>query len=448
MSIEAALPAGGEGHRRARGYAGSADPHPRSDPPLRVEHDPFCVPPPDALATEPGTVIRSRAVQVAWFGRIPQRVQAWQLLYRTADRQGTAEVALTTVLLPYGADPADARPLVSFQCAIDAVASSCFPSYALRRGARVFGAIPQLEYPLIAYALARGWAVSVPDHEGMRGHFGAGREPGYRTLDGIRAALSFTPLGLSAGTPVGLWGYSGGGLATVWAAEVATGYAPEINLVGAVAGSPVGDPAAAFVRLNASAYAGFAAVYTAGLRRAYPELAPMLADRLYPRYLRLLAEAESRTTFALLARFAGRSIDRHSDGGIAELVRLPQLRTIFDDIRPGATAPEIPMLILQAIPDEVISVADVDALVARYRAAGAEVHYLRDRLALHLPLEFLGAPTMADWLGDRLAGRARPAPTTTDVWSVAGTRSSAGDLCGFARQILRMLTARPIAHQR
>lgn len=448
MQTEAALPAGGEGHRRARRYAGSADPFPCTGPPLRVEHDPFCVPPPDASAAEPGTVIRSRTVEVAWFGRIRQRVQAWQLLYRTTDRQGAAEVALTTVLLPHGADPALARPLVSFQCAIDAVASSCFPSYALRRGARVFGAIPQLEFPLIAHALARGWAVSVPDHEGMRGHFGAGREPGYRTLDGIRAALSFAPLGLSADTPVGLWGYSGGGLATTWAAEVAAEYAPEINLVGAVAGSPVGDPASAFVRLNATAYAGFAAVYTAGLRRAYPELAPMLADRLYPRYLRLLAEAESGTTFALLARFAGRSIDRHSDGGIAELVRLPQLQTIFDDIRPGATAPGIPMLILQAIPDEVIAVADVDALVARYRAAGAEVHYLRDRLALHLPLEFLGTPTMADWLDDRFAGLPRPAPATTDVWSVARTRRSTRGLCRFGGQILRMLTAGPITHQR
>ncbi|WP_280438607.1 lipase family protein, partial [Nocardia cyriacigeorgica] len=29
--------------------------------------------------------------------------------------------------------------------------------------------------------------------------------------------------GLSADTPVGLWGFSGGGLATGWAAEVAAG---------------------------------------------------------------------------------------------------------------------------------------------------------------------------------------------------------------------------------
>ncbi|MBF6288559.1 lipase [Nocardia cyriacigeorgica] len=445
MNPEATLPVPEALPRPARA---ATDPQPAAGPPLRVEHDPFCTPPRDYASAPNGTILRSRTVELAWYGLVRQRVRAWQLLYRTCDRHGDPEVALTTVLLAWDADPGTARPLVSFQCAIDAVASQCFPSYAWRRGARAFGAVPQLEFPLVAHALARGWAVSVPDHEGMRGHFGAGREPGYRTLDGIRAALTFPPLGLSASTPVGVWGYSGGGLATAWAAEVAAGYAPEINLVGAVAGSPVGDPAAAFVRLNATAYAGFAAVYTAGLRRAYPELAPMLADRLYPRYLRLLTEAESRTTFALLARFAGRSVDRHSDGGIADLVAQPQLQTIFDDIRPGATAPEIPMLIVQAIPDEVIAVADVDALVARYRAAGAEVHYLRDRLALHLPLEFLGTPAMADWLADRFAGRPLPAPVTTDVWSVARSHGSARGLGRFAGQILRVLTGRQIVHQR
>ncbi|WP_280235161.1 lipase family protein [Nocardia cyriacigeorgica] len=448
MSTEAALRAEDERLPPIPGYMGSAEPFTDSGPPVRVEYDPFCVPPPNLDTATPGTVIRSRTVELALFGRIPQRVRAWQLLYRTSDRHGDAEVALTTVLLPHGAEPDVHRPLVSFQCAIDAVASTCFPSYALRRGARVFGAIPQLEFPLIAHALARGWAVSVPDHEGMRGHFGAGREPGYRTLDGVRAALDFAPLGLSATTPVGLWGYSGGGLATAWAAEVAADYAPEIDIVGAVAGSPVGDPAAAFVRLNATMYAGFAAVYTAGLRRAYPELAALLAEWLHPGFLRLLGEAETRATLPLLVRFAGKNVDRHSDRGIAELVEQPGLRAIFDDIRPGATAPRAPMLVLQAIPDEVIAVADVDALVDRYRTAGAQVHYLRDRLALHLPLEFLGTPTMADWLDDRFAGHALEEPGTTDVWSVARTRRSARGLCRFVAQILRMTLARPITHQR
>ena len=59
------------------------------------------------------------------------------------------------------------------------------------------GAFAQFEFLLIAAALAEGWAVSVPDHEGPNGAWGTPYEPGYRVLDGLRAALSSETLGLS-----------------------------------------------------------------------------------------------------------------------------------------------------------------------------------------------------------------------------------------------------------
>jgi alpha-beta hydrolase superfamily lysophospholipase len=61
-------------------------------------------------------------------------------------------------------------------------------------------------------------------------------------LDGVRAALGCERPGLSPSAPVALWGSSGGGLASAWAAESRGRYAPELNIVGAVLGSPVADP--------------------------------------------------------------------------------------------------------------------------------------------------------------------------------------------------------------
>ncbi|MBF6543422.1 lipase family protein [Nocardia brasiliensis] len=417
---------------------------PRTVFPLLPEDDPFYAPPSPLDQLPPGAVVRARTVELALFGVVPQRVPAWQLLYRTCDLHGVPEVAVTTVLLPWGADPAAARPLVSFQCAIDAVASKCLPSYALRRGARAAGAIPQLELPLIAAALTRGWAVSVPDHGGTAGRFGVAREPGYRALDGIRAALAFAPLGLGPSTPVALWGYSGGGLATAWAAELAAEYAPELELVGAVAASPVGDPAKAFVRLNGGLFAGFAAVFTAGLRRAYPDLDRLLRAHLDARYLAWLAATETTATFPLLYRFARRDIDEHCRGGLAALLAAPALRAVLADIEPGAQAPAMPLLVVQGVYDEVIAVADVDALVARYTAAGAHVRYLRDRLSTHLLLQFSAVPVMLDWLGDRLARRALPPAGTETTWSLVLSRRALTGHLGFLRLLGRMLFARPI----
>ncbi|MTE15806.1 lipase family protein [Nocardia aurantiaca] len=412
--------------------------------PLLPGEDPFYHATIDPGSVPPGTILRSRPVRLGLFGRIPQRVRAWQLLYRSTDLNGRPEVTVTTVLLPWDAAPSADRPLVSFQCAIDAVASKCFPSYALQHGARALGAIPQVEFPLIAAALARGWAVSVPDHEGQGGHFGAAREPGHRALDGLRAALRFAPLGLHPRTRIGLWGYSGGGLATVWAAELAANYAPELDIAGAVAGSPVGDPAAACVRLNGSPFAGFAMVFTSGLRRAYPELNDCVRDLVSAEYLDLLDRAESIATFPLLARFAGRNANRHIRGGLGALLTRPEMRAVLDDIQPGAQAPAMPLFIVQGVNDEVIAVADVDAHVQRYHARGAHVRYLRDRLSTHLPLQFISIPVMVDWLADRLADRPLPPAEVRTVWSVAASRRALSEHGHFAKLVATMVSGRPI----
>ncbi|GGN77789.1 lipase family protein [Nocardia rhizosphaerihabitans] len=414
-----------------------------STAPLLPPDDPFYAAPPDVESLAPGAVVRTRPVELALFGLVRQQIAAWQLLYRTCDLDGEPELAVTTVLLPWGADPARPRPLVSFQCAIDAVAPQCFPSYALRHGAKTTGSIAPLELPIIAMALRQGWAVSVPDHEGLGGRFGAAREPGYRALDGIRAALGFAPLGLTPTTPVALWGYSGGGLATAWAAELAAEYAPELTIVGAAAGSPVGDPAAAFVRLNGGWFAGFPAAFVAGLRRAYPELDAVLHDHLDARYRGLLGEAEQRTTFALLWRFARRDVARHLRGDMAGLLAEPALRRILTDIEPGTRAPAAPMLVVQGVRDEVIAVADIDAHVQRYRAAGAVVEYLRVLRGSHLPLEFLMVPVVLAWLADRFAGRPASSGTTT-VASVARTTAALRAHLDFLGLVALMVGGRPV----
>ncbi len=157
--------------------------------PLLPTDDPFYQPPAGFQHAAPGTVLRSRDVEVAFLGLIPQPLTATQLLYRTTDMHGNAEATVTTVILPADLAPGQRCPLLSYQCAIDAVSSRCFPSYALRRRAKALGSLAQLELLLIVAALAEGWAVSIPDHEGLQGTWGAPFEPGYRVLDGIRAVL-------------------------------------------------------------------------------------------------------------------------------------------------------------------------------------------------------------------------------------------------------------------
>src|SRR5215212_10667204 len=233
--------------------------------PMSPDDDPFYRAPQGYEHAEPGMVLRSRDVEIGFLGLISQPVKATQLLYRTTNLHEQPEVAVTTVLVPAQRELDVVYPVLSYQCAIDAVASHCFPSFAMRRGARPIGAFVQAEYLLVTAALAEGWAVCVPDHEGCHGMWGAPIEPGYRILDGLRAAMRCEHVRLSSSAPVGLWGYSGGGLASAWAAELCEQYAPELNVVGAVLGSPVGDPGSVARRLNGSFFAGLAALMISAL---------------------------------------------------------------------------------------------------------------------------------------------------------------------------------------
>lgn len=241
--------------------------------PLLPSDDPFYFPPAGYQHAVPGTVLRSRDVELAFMGLIPQPVTATQLLYRTTNMYGNPEATVTTVIVPAELAPGQTCPLLSYQCAIDAMSSRCFPSYALRRRAKALGSLTQMELLMISAALAEGWAVSVPDHEGPKGLWGSPYEPGYRVLDGIRAALNSERVGLSPATPIGLWGYSGGGLASAWAAEACGEYAPDLDIVGAVLGSPVGDLGHTFRRLNGTLLAGLPALVVAALQHSYPGLA-------------------------------------------------------------------------------------------------------------------------------------------------------------------------------
>ncbi|WP_410872377.1 lipase family protein [Nocardia sp. A7] len=400
--------------------------------------------PADIATYAPGSLIRSRRVELSLFGSVRQQVQAWQLAYRSNDLFGRAEIAITTVVLPAGAVPNQDRPLLLFQSAIDSVTERCAPSFVLRHHTRAPGSITRLEWPLIANALRRGWAVSIADHGGLKGSFGAPREPGYRSLDGARAALSFAPLGLHPGTSIALWGYSGGGMASAWAAEMAPSYAPELNLVGAVLGAPVGDPGEVFLRLHGSRFSGFPLMVVAALRRLYPDLDAALAADILPEGQAVLAAVEKLPPIIAVLRMSGQSFDDHLRRPLDEILAEPKVRAVLDDLRLGLSAPACPLLVLQPVNDQVIHCGSVDEQVQRYRDAGTHVTYIRDRMSDHFTLLPLSTPLSLGWLSDRIAAEPLAPPSTRTVLSSSISASSRRGLIGVVGTALAVATGRPL----
>ncbi|MEE6138663.1 lipase family protein [Mycobacterium sp. 050128] len=419
---------------------------PRARPVLPSD-DPFYQPPSGFQHAEPGTVLRSREVELAFLGLIPQSVSAIQLLYRTTDMNGAPEACVTTVLIPAERVVGPNTPLLSYQCAIDAMSARCFPSYALRRRSKALGSIAQLELFLMAAAVAEGWVVSVPDHEGLLGLWGAPYEPGYRTLDGIRAAMNSARIPTSTSAPIGLWGYSGGGLASAWAAEMCADYAPELDVVGAVLGSPVGDLGHTFRRLNGGFLAGLPAMVVAALAHIYPDLNRVIEEHTNDEGRALLDRLESMTTVEAVLRMAGKNMGDYLDEPLEDILSTPEVSYVFDNIKLGVATPAPPVLIVQAVHDYLIDVHDIDALADAYSAGGASVTYHRDAFNEHMLLHPLSAPMTLRWLTDRFARRPIEDHLIRTVWPTAFNPMTYAGMMRLGVIAAKVLTGRKI-HRR
>jgi acetyl esterase/lipase len=314
----------------------------------------------------------------------------------------------------------------------------------MRRRAKALGSIAQLELLLITAALAEGWAVSVPDHEGPQGLWGVPYEPGYRILDGVRAALSSERIALPPSAPIGLWGYSGGGLATAWAAEMCGDYAPELDIVGAVLGSPVGDLGNTFRRLNGGLFAGLPGLVVSALAHAYPGLDRVINEHTNDEGRALLKRLEDMTTAGAIVHMAGKDMGDYLDEPLEDVLSTPEVSHVFEDIKLGKAVPVPPVLIVQAVHDYLIDVDDIDVLADAYSAGGADVTYHRDAFNEHMFLHPLSAPMALRWLTDRFERRPLSAHLMRTTWPTMLNPMTYAGMARLVKIAAKVITGRKV----
>ncbi len=370
----------------------------------------------------PGTVLKTRSVSFSIEG-IPLPVTAVQLLYRSTSELGQPDVNVTSVLLP-PAKPSTPTVL-SYQSFYDSLSTEDDPSYAISGGTGMGGEIPQAESVLIAPALLAGETVVVPDTEGEEADFSAGPVYGYNTLDSLRAALSSPATGLAPGTKIGLAGYSGGAIATEWAAQLAPKYAPEINsdIVGAAMGGVLVDPAHNLKYVEgSSSWASIIPMALVGLSRAFHlDLAPYLTE--YGQELMTEDQHDSITN------------EQQTPGLIWSQIAKPQyptpetiavfVRTANKLIVGRTGTPTVPLLIgqgnggeeFEGTPgnkpgigpgDGVMIAGDVRSLAREWCSRGVAVKYTEYQHLGHIEGAGPWLPEAAAWLAERFTGLTAP----------------------------------------
>jgi fermentation-respiration switch protein FrsA (DUF1100 family) len=183
--------------------------------------------------------------------------------------------------------PADGRPLLLHGHGTTGLADQCAPSRAVD-AERDFYATDFLG---IEHAASLGFAVVSTDYEGLGGPgthpYLVGVSEGRSMLDAGLAARQLPDI--DAASTAGLVGFSQGGHAALFAAQLAPDWAPQLSMFGVVLGAPATE-ISTLARSGAerSEEGALTVSILAGLAATYPEARARLSEVLTPAGIELL----------------------------------------------------------------------------------------------------------------------------------------------------------------
>ena len=357
-----------------------------------------------------GTLVEYRPTTVNLNVELPS-VKAWTVLYKSENELGEANPVTGTVIVPSAAwNGSGSRPVVSYAEGTQGLGHQCAPSLAIVNGTEYDGGA-------IIASLEKGYAVAITDYPGYTTgaipEYTAGMSEGHSVLDAVTAAQQVPGSGISSSAPVVLWGYSQGGQAAGWAAQLASSYSPELHVAGTAAG---GTPAnllklAEFSEggpANAFGIDGFVGLLQAYRKLSNPEMAEN--ELLTTAGKEVVAKLKHECALESLRNDHGLSFKSITKSG-KTLVELAKSNIVFESaLREqslGTTAPSAPVYHYHGLEDEFVNVSQDVELHNEWCALGAT-----DDFKLypgdHLLTDPTSIPEVMKWIGERLAGKAAP----------------------------------------
>ncbi|CAK7268046.1 hypothetical protein SEPCBS119000_002858 [Sporothrix epigloea] len=374
-----------------------------TDQPIPPSQDPWYTAPYEFAHEAPGTILRVRPAPGNLSTIAGNCSAAYNILYRTTGSLYDPTWAVTTLFIPKSMSHSNSTTnstknstqgsLLSYQIPYDAVFVDASPSYALYGGVDAD----------IGTALGKGWFVNVPDFEGNNASFTAGVLSGHATLDSIRAVLNGAHrFGLPPQTKYAMWGYSGGALASEWAAELQVQYAPELNISGAALGGLTPNVTSVLFTIYDGVEAGLAPPAILGLTNQYPEVYDSVVSKLKktgPYNATGFLATLNYTLDDNISKFALKNMSMYFDGGLDDLVSPTSLRIINrDGVMGYHGVPQMPLFVYKAVGDEISPINDTDALVERFCGVGVNINYQRNSIGGHVAEGTNGIPAATAWL--------------------------------------------------
>ena len=339
--------------------------------------------------------------------------EAYQILYRTtAAYESDPSVTVTTVIVPHNAQR---DKLLNYLVYTDSNGAQCAPSYSMRQGGQ-FGTDLALSYQqlLLNTFLDEGYILTVPDYQGPKRSFAAGRLEGRMSLDGIRATLNFERIGLNKHTKVVTYGYSGGAIASGWSAALQPSYAPEINAVGFAMGGTPSNVTGTVQNLDRTLFAGFGITGVVGIYSTFTKVQKWSKGKILDKGAEAIEFARSHCMLDVLLKypFAHLQSEEYFRGGTT-LLHDPTVRSVVGDIVLGykkSETPTAPVYMFHGLHDEVIPFSDAIKSGRNWAKHGADVYFQEytDPISGHVVSELTNIPNSLFFVRDRFENKSFP----------------------------------------
>jgi len=360
----------------------------------------FYVPPSPLAAGAAGQVIWSR--QLTGAAALPGAAENLLVLYHSRTLAGQDTAVSGTISIPPGQPPAGGWPVLSWAHGTTGVANISAPSRdAPGHPSHIYN---QLADATLNQWVKRGWVVTKTDYEGLgtpgRHPYLVGASAARGTVDILLAARQLHP---GIGRRWAVMGHSQGGHAALFTASLAPAWAPDLELIGAVAIAPAGgahDMIAGLRDIRTPALPpGFLTLVLIGAAAANRAL--RLDQMLTPAALRLLARAEAVGIDDLLA--PGSPAPLTAAGVFRPGTDLGPLLKALAANDPATLRLRTPALIVQGSDDPIVPRRSTDHIARSLHANGAMLAYHRYPGRGHFDLIAAAHAENAQWIDTRLA---------------------------------------------
>ncbi len=349
----------------------------------------FYQPPEPLPAAAPGELIWARA------GRTVRGTTEHLVLYHSTAVDGRDIAVSGAVYVPAGPPPDGGWPVYSWGHGTTGLGDGCAPSRG--RADETTAWFDEL--------VERGFVVAATDYEGLGtpgDHpYVVGESEGRSMLDAVRAVKAL--LGSAASDRVVLGGHSQGGGAALFAAEIVADYAPELDVLGTVAGAPAAELATLATALANGPFAAFAAMAASGFAAAYPDLP--LDALVTPEVIAAIADIRPLCVGEIVARFLGPDA---ASVLVADPAAVEPWASRLEANSPGNRPADSPVLVFHGGADEQIPPTISEAMLARYCRYERPVERRVYEGEGHVGVLAAARDDALDWIDDRLANKDAP----------------------------------------